>query len=394
LLFIINHLSFIIMKVFYTGLAFACLLAACGKHTPPSSHEHEEEHEHGEAGGGHAGEIVFAEEKAAAVGLKTKTVQPEDFTEVIKVSGRIVSAQGDERTLVATVPGVVTFNHTQFVEGEAVKKGQAVLSLVSGHIREGDIALRTRTAFEKAESEYGRAKELVKERIISEKEFRQTVSDYETAKAAYDAIGRSADGAGVAVPSPMNGYLKNLRVKEGDYVETGQPLASVSQNNKLMLRAEVSEKYYGSLPLVHSANFRTPYDNRVYRLPDLNGRLLSYARSPGDDSFYIPVTFEFDNKGGVIPGSYVEIFLMTSPIPHTISVPVSSLIEEQGIYSVFIRLDEDCYRKQEVKPGAGNGADVQILSGLEAGDVVVTEAAYHLKLASASGAVPAHTHHH
>jgi multidrug efflux pump subunit AcrA (membrane-fusion protein) len=124
----------------------------------------------------------------------------------------------------------------------------------------------------------------------------------------------------------------------------------------------------------------------------MNGRLVSYARSAETDAF-IPVTFEFDNTGnGILPGSYIEAFLLTSPLPKTLVVPISSLIEEQGVYSVFLQVDEEGYRKQEVKIGANNGAAVQILKGLTPGDKVVTQAAYQLKLASATSSLP--THHH
>lgn len=410
-------------KIYLSWVIFAYLFAACGQQTQTHNHsehehthEHTQEHVHGEecehdhdghdhdhehghdhdhgAENEHPDEIVFEKEKAIAVGLKTQTVQPGVFTNVIKTSGRILSAQGDERALVATVSGVVTFNNTKFIEGAAVRKGQPVLALATNNLADGDIATRTRVAYEKAKSEYERAKELVKDKIISEREFNQISSDYETAKVAYDAIGGGQKGNGVSVLSPINGYLKNIQVKEGDYVEVGQAIATISQNNRLVLRAEVSEKYYNSLPLIRSANFKTPYDNHVYRLSDLNGRMLSYAKSSDENSFYVPVTFEFDNKGAIISGAFVEIYLLTSPIPNTINIPVSSLIEEQGIYSVFLQLDESCYKKQEVKTGANNGADIQIVSGLHAGDIVVTEAAYHLKLATASNAMPAHTHNH
>ncbi|MDR1939109.1 MAG: efflux RND transporter periplasmic adaptor subunit [Tannerellaceae bacterium] len=373
----------------------ACLLVACGGNKAHSEHEgehegHEHEHEHEHE---HASDQTFDfdEEKAAAVGLQTQVVQPGIFTEVIKTSGRILAAQGDEQTLVATLPGVVAFKKTAFIEGSAVRKGQAVLSLVTGNLADGDIAIRTRALYEKARSEYERAQELIKERIISEKDFNQALSDYETAKTAFDAIG-GAQGGGVEVCSPINGYLKNLRVKEGDYVETGSPLATVSQNNRLQLRVEIPEKYYNSLPLIQTAHFKTPYDDRLYRLAELNGRLLSYAKSMDSNTFYIPVTFEFDNKGAILPGGYVEAYLLTSPIPNTLAIPESALIEEQGVYSVFLQEDEDCYRKQAVTIGASNGAEVQILSGLQPGDVVVTEADYLLKLASATNALPAHHH--
>ena len=112
----------------------------------------------------------------------------------------------------------------------------------------------------------------------------------------------------MSVVSPLNGYLKNIQVKEGDYVSVGQPLATISQNNRLVLRADVSERYYNDLPMIQTANFKTPYDNALYKLSDLRGRLLSYGKASDMNSFYVPVTFEFDNKGAVIPGSFVEIF--------------------------------------------------------------------------------------
>ena len=63
-------------------------------------------------------------------------------------------------------------------------------------------------------------------------------------------------------------------------------------------------------------------------------------------------------------------------------------------YSTQIELDEEGYKKQEVTLGASNGKKVQILTGLKAGDRVVTKGAYQVKLASASNAIPAHSHEH
>lgn len=366
-------------------------------HEHEEGHDHEHEgHDHGNkaAAGAHSNEIIFKEELAKAVGLQTKVMEPASFTDVIKTSGSVLAAQGDETTVVATVPGIVTFGRLSFVDGTPVKKGQAILSLASSSLSEGNVAARAKYAYETARKEYERMQQLVGDKIVSAKDFEQARLNYENAKAAYDAVAGKQTENGVSVVSPMNGYLKNLQVKEGDYVTVGQPLATISQNSRLVLRAEVSEKYYQYLPAVQSANFRTPYDEQVYKLSELHGRLLSYGKASDANSFYIPVTFEFDNKGAVIPGSFVEIYLLATPMQEVLSVPVSSLIEEQGIYSVFIRLDEEGYKKQEVKLGANNGSEVQILSGLKPGDVVVTQGAYQIKLASASNAIPAHTHNH
>lgn len=406
-------------KIYLLWVLCAYVLAGCSggatkqeEHNHDhEAHEHEEGHDHDHEGhdhehdghdhgkeaattAAHSNEIIFKEELAKAVGLQTKVVEPAPFTDVIKTSGSILAAQGDETTVVATVPGIVTFGNLSFVDGAAVRKGQAILSLASNTLSDGNVAARAKYAYENAKKEYERMEQLVGDKIVSAKDFEQARLNYENAKVAYEAVAGKQTANGVSVVSPMNGYLKNLQVKEGDYVAVGQPLATISQNSRLVLRAEVSEKYYQYLPAVQSANFRTPYDDKVYKLSDLHGRMLSFGKASDTNSFYIPVTFEFDNKGAVIPGSFVEIYLLTSPMEEVLSVPVSSLIEEQGVYSVFIRLDEEGYQKREVKLGANNGSEVQILSGLKPGETVVTQGAYQIKLASASNAIPAHTHNH
>ena len=389
----------------------AYILAGCQSHTASHDehdheaheheaghvHDHEHEHEHTadeHTGETHAGEIAFKKAQAEAVGLQTRKVTPGAFTNVIKVSGRVLAAQGEESTIVATVPGVVVFGKLPFIEGTAVRKGQPILNLASSNLSEGNVAIRTQSAYEKAKKEYERMQSLIGDKIVSAKDFEQARLNYENAKTAWEAVKGKQTSDGVSVVAPQNGYLKNLLVKEGDYVSVGQPLATVTQNNRLMLRAEVSEKYYQSLPVIRSANFRTPYDDQTYQLSELHGRLLSYGKSSDTNAFYIPVTFEFDNKGAIIPGSFVEIYLLTAPMENVISVPTSALIEEQGIYSVFVKEHEEAYRKVPVTLGADNGKEVQILSGLKAGDEVVIEGAYQIKLASASNAIPAHTHNH
>ncbi len=396
--------EFVIMKkIYFMWVVFAYILISCSGNTAEhGKHEHEahehghEEHNHDqkEAGEGHAGEISFKNAMAEAVGLQTHKVELGVFTDVIKTSGRVMAAQGKESTVVATVPGVVTFCNLLFVDGTAVRKGQAILSLASSSLPDGNVAAKAKFAYENAKREYERMEALVGDKIVSAKDFEQARLNYENAKVVWEAVAGKQTVNGVSVVSPINGYLKNLQVKEGDYVSVGQPLVTISQNNRLVLRAEVSEKYYHYLPSVQSANFRTPYDNMTYKLSDLGGRLLSYGKASDANSFYVPVTFEFDNKGAIIPGSFVEIYLLAAPMQNVISVPVSALIEEQGVYSVFVRVHEEAYKKVPVTLGADNGSEVQILSGLKAGDEVVTVGAYQIKLASASNAIPAHSHSH
>lgn len=363
------------------------------------NHDHENEgheghnHEAEASAAGHSDEIILAPEKAKAAGVESEIIRLESFRQVITTSGQVQAAQGDESVVVANVAGVVSFRHP-VTDGMSVSKGAPILNISAENMPDGDPVKRTRIAYETVKKEYERATKLVKSQIISQKDFNAIKESYENALLAYEAISKNQTKTGVSVTAPLGGYIKNCLVQEGDYVSVGQPLVSITQNRRLFLRADVSEKYYGYLHSIQSANFKTPYDNKVYELGELKGRLLSYGKASGGTSFYVPVTFEFDNRGDVIPGSYVEVYLLSSEMPDVLALPVTALTEEQGLYFVYLQLDEEGYKKQEVTLGASNGKKVQILTGLKAGDRVVTKGAYQVKLASASNAIPAHSHEH
>ena len=374
----------------FMGALAACMLGSCGGH---EGHDHEAEREAKEANAAHADEIVLTPEKAQAAGVQVEEVQPAAFRSVIPTSGQVLAAQGDEATVVAAVSGVVNFTRS-LIEGTQVSAGMALLTVSSQHIQEGDPVKRARIAYETAKSEYERAAKLVDKQIVSQKDFNQLKENYENARIAYEALSPSKDGKGVAVKSPIGGYVKSCLVKEGDYVTVGQPLLTVTQTRRLQLKAEVSERYYAGLKSIVSANFTTTYDDKVYRLDDLKGRLLSYGKSSGDASYYIPVTFEFDNRGDVIPGSFVEVYLLSEERQGVISLPVSAITEEQGLNFVYLQVDAECYKKQEVKLGMNDGCRVEVLSGLKGGEKVVTVGAMHVKLAAAGNTIPGHTHNH
>lgn len=112
------------------------------------------------------------------------------------------------------------------------------------------------------------------------------------------------------------------------------------------------------------------------------------------NSPFIPVTFEIDNMGSIIPGSVVEVYLKSEPLLDVLVIPVSSLIEEQGIFYVYVQMGGESFEKREVQLGVNDGIHVQILKGIEEGERVVSKGAYQIKLATASGALPAHGHEH
>lgn len=338
-------------------------------------------HEHGD-------EIFFSKEQSEAVGLVVQSIKPELFHEVIRTSGQIQAAQGDEATVVATTNGIVSFPGQSVIEGSAVTRGGTIVTVSAKNLYEGDPVAKAKIAYETALKELKRSEGLIKDKIISAKEFEQTRMRYENARTVYEAQAANVTVAGVKVTSPISGYVKSRLVGEGEYVSVGQPVAVIAQNKRLQLRADVSENYFNALRKITNANFVVSYNNEVYKLSDLNGRLLSFGKASDKTSFYIPVIFEFDNRGDIIPGSYVEVFLLATPENDVLSIPTSALTEEQGVYFVYIQVGEEEFLKREIVVGASNGEKVRVLSGLKPGDKIVIKGAYQVKLAANSSVVP------
>lgn len=356
-----------------------------------SGHSHEGDiHSEGE---GSPDEIILSAESAAAAGVKAETIMPGKFRSVLEVSGQIMPAPGNESTVVANVPGVVSFA-APLVEGSRVNEGSPMFTISSSNLQDGDPVQRARIAYETAQKEYERAAKLVEDNIVSRQEYEAAKGRYETARLTYEALAADGSGNGTAVKAPASGYVESCLVKEGDYVSVGTPLATVLSGNSMYLKADVSERYLSRLPGVKSANFRLSYSDKVFSTAGLDGRLLGYGRSTDETNAYIPVTFAINATDDILAGAYAQIWLLSEERDGVISLPVEAITEEQGHNFVYIQLDPTCYKKQEVTLGATDGNRYEILSGLHGGETVVTHGAIHVKLASASNAIPAHSHSH
>ena len=388
-------------KSFYCLSLFvlAVCMAACGSKGHDQGHDHEDEtgQHAGEAGDDHdhGDEIILTPEKARAAGVKVETIMPGTFHGIIHTSGKVLSASCDETTVVATISGRVSYkNHVS--EGLKVTGGMQLFSITSAgmQVADGDPVQRARIDYERAERDYTRARLLIKDRIISEKDLAVAKAEYEAAKLTYTSVQKTRSAGGVVVTAPRGGYVKQCLVAGGDYVEAGQPLAVITQNKHLYLRAEIPEREFKELNKIRCAKFRTSYSDRLYDITDMGGHIQSYGRSAEVNNSYIPVVFEFNNTGDVVQGSYAEIYLITQERENVLTLPLTAITEEQGVHYIYIQVDKEGYRKQEVTLGESDGERVEILSGLKKGDKVVTKGAIQVKLASAANAIPAHNHNH
>ena len=342
-------------------------------------------------------EIVYLKEQAWKIDFANLEIKRRPFTEIIKTTGQILHARGDEATITAKSKGIITFGNNKKLIGSTVNPGETLFIISGAGLTEGNLDTKYNEAqnnYEKSKIDFERAKGLVKDNVISQKSFQEIQLRYKNAQSAFNTIEKNYTAGGHKITSPIHGFIKNVMVSEGEYVEIGQPIASVSQNRKLILTAEVPQKHFSKLNSISSANFMTAYDSKTYSTDSLKGKLISYGKSTNDNAYYIPVNIEIDNNGEIIPGSFVEVCLKTKVIEDALVIPYSALIEEQGNYFAYVQTSGEGFQKRELKTGADDGMSVQVLAGIKEGERVVIKGSYQIKLATMSGKIPAHGHEH
>lgn len=350
------------------------------------------------------GEIPYLKEQAWKTDFATVVIKKQSFFEVIKTTGKILPGLKDEVSIPAKHSGTVVFIKSAMFSGQFVTKHEDLFLISSAGLVDDNVKekyIRSKATFEKCRTDLERAKQLITDKLISQKEFLETNLKYKQAEAIFNTIAINYSDGGEKVTSPATGFISNVFVTEGQYVDMGQTLVKIIKNQKMIIKADVPPQHYAKLNRIHSANFITPYNNLTYDIADLNGKLISYGKSTDRSSFYTPVYFEIENtltnttrEERLIPGSFIEIYLKAKPIPEAIIVPYSALIEEYEKYFVFVQKTGESFEKREVKLGGRDGENVHVLSGIKENERVVTKGAFRIRLASLSNELPSGGHVH
>ena len=353
----------------------------------PTAHSHE--HNHGD------GAINFPVDQQKKIDFEVVEVVSEPLYQVIRTSAQIVPSQESEKILTATTSGIVTFTNNDLVPGLDVKSGQVLFSIDNEDMADDNLSTRreeVEAEYEKAKLDYERKQALAEDKIISESDLIDARTEYLKAKKHYDNMLKNFPEGKTLHRASITGSISGILVPNNSYVEAGQAIMTLAQNNKLYLRADIQPKYYPVLKNIKTANIKTN-DGIVYSLEDLSGRLLSYGKTTDINNPLIPVTFEVKNNGNLIPGSFVEIFITAESDKMGVMLPNSAIVEEMGIYCVFVQTCVEDFEKRIITKGVTDGSKTQILKGVAAGERVVSKGAVNVKLAQGSAALDPHAGH-
>ena len=364
---------------------------AHGHDSHDHAHEDEETEVHGHEGHDHGNgpEIILEPAQAKLLGVETAEVKPITFNTIVKVSGEIVETTAGSSVASAPTAGIVTFAPGINVGGK-IAAGTLVATVKSAGMSGGDPNAAARVAVKAAQTEIDRLKPLYDNGIVSAAEYNAAVARLESAKASYSPSASSG-----RIIAPASGTIVALDVRQGEYVDAGMPVLQISGSEVLTLRADLPQRYFGEMADFSSAKVRTAYSTDVLDLADMNCKRINGETAPRVTGGYVPVYFSFTNNGTLMPGSAVEVYLEGAPRANVITVPMTSISEQQGNHFVYIRLDEEGYLKTPVTLGESDGERVEILSGVHSGDQVVVKGTTSVRLAESSNVVPeGHSHNH
>ncbi|MBO4961458.1 MAG: efflux RND transporter periplasmic adaptor subunit [Flavobacteriales bacterium] len=346
-----------------------------------SAHSHEG-HEHNE------GEITFTAHEASLGSFATQKVNKGHFHPVIKTAGKIITTPQGATLVTAPTTGIVKFN-SNTTRGTMVKAGNSIMRIATDDTA-GASAAEIEAQYHLWNARMQRADSLIIDRIISQDSYDDTRAQWEKARKAYIALNKKSSTE-MTVKSPITGFIKELSVGNGDYVERGATLFEVVKNTRARLEIDVPQKYFNDLSHVTSAVFITT-DGKKYDTASLGGKVITYSKSVSASGL-LSLTIEYDSTGDIPEGAFTDVYLRLDSSHDAICVPTGAITEEQGEYFVYVQTCSESYRKQPVQIGMTDGIQVEVKSGLKAGETVVTVGTYRVKLAGNTGAIP-HSHEH
>lgn len=338
-------------------------------------------------------EVVYLKEQAWNTGFKTDVVALQPFHQVIHTTGKVISETKSELTLNAYASGVVIL---EVLPGKSVRKGD-LIALITGSGIENNLQVKlneSRIAFEKSKADYVRSKPLVKKRILSEKAFLEVETNYRQDSIRYYQIAEMVSEDGLEITAPFSGLITSIEAKNGTFLESGTPIATLTGSNRFLIVAHVNQSDHNLVGSIFSSHFSIAGADKTISLEELEGQIITRNPFIPDGSTRIPVTFSVSGNDILIPGMFIEAFLLADRKDNAVVVPLSALVEEQGQYFVFVQLGGETFLKKQVSIGGNDGKNAEVISGLVPGDRIVTRGAQQIRLADLSGDLPLHGHTH
>lgn len=320
--------------------------------------------------GGHEKETQATATHTVEAGIMT--VQPAEGTIYSAMPGTVVAQQSVQ--VASRLMGYI--KNIAVVEGQAVKAGQRLFTIdpmdIEGGVAQARLGLeQAEKAMQDAKTDYDRFNALYKDDVVTRQQYEKMKLNYDiaTLRAAQAKSGlHTAQGQlkYAEVRSPINGVVVQKFANEGDIAAPGHPVLLVENQDHLQVQTAVPEDIYGGLKL--GQTIKVEVDGQTQPIEAKIARL-----SPAADPMAHTHLVKLDvSAPGLRSGAFARVLFPTGK-QSVLRVPAEAVLDRAGIVGVFALDDKGVAEYRMVRTGMTDNGQTEILSGLMAGDRVVTK---------------------
>ena len=278
----------------------------------------------------------------------------------VEVTGQVAAIY--QATLSSRIQG--TIDTLLVREGDRVSKGQTLIQLDSRDVQ-AELA-RASAEVENAKAHLARMKTLYGEDAVSKQELENATRAYKVAEANRKTV--LAQLSYTVVKAPFDGVITEKKVEAGELASPGQPLLLMEDPQQLRLEATVAE---GDLKSV-SLREKIPVVIDAVSTQPLNG-IVSQIIPAGDPQTHtFMVKVDLPKTPGLKSGMFGRLQLDKGTV-HTMLVPASAVVARGELTSIFVVGADKIGRLRWVKIGRRFDKQVEILSGVNVGEQVMTD---------------------
>jgi RND family efflux transporter MFP subunit len=363
--------------------------------------------------------ISFLKEQQWKILAGTEPAGKHRIVERVRVAARVRAKPGYSATIVAPVSGQLAAPAGQALpqQGQRVEAGQLLALLqpnfseAAARLAEADGEFNTaKAALAQAEAAYTRTKKLAVEQAKSPRELQEAELAYQSAKARHGAAAgllatfkQAGGGSSPDAPllmelrAPIAGVLNSMAAGPGEVVSAGQVVFTALNPELVWIEARIPEASVARLGAGKDAMVELPGEPGKFTPATREGRghLVSLGLEVDAATRTVPLIYETANSTNALRvGQSVDVHVETALAEDTLAIPDAAIVEEDGRPIAFVQVAGETFEKRDLTLGIRDGNWVQVLSGIAAGERVVTKGAYAVRLASVLSAIPAHGHVH
>jgi membrane fusion protein (multidrug efflux system) len=300
----------------------------------------------------------------------------EEWPSTLTAIGTVAAVRGV--TVSADLPGVV--DRITFDSGLSVREGD-VLAVLDTRQERAQLAA-AEAQRDLARVNFDRIQGLLDERVVSRAEFDRATADERQAKARVGEISATIDRK--TIRAPFSGVLGLRHVNLGQYLSGGDAIVSLQSLNPIYVNFGVPQQAMAQVRAGRTV--RVTADGRAGAA--LQGRITAIDSEVDESTRNVQAQATLANADGRLrPGMFVQAEVVVGAANAVVSLPASAISYAPYGDSVFVVSDlKDPagrtyrgVRQQFVKLGAARGDQIAVISGVKAGDEVVTSGVFKLR---------------